>query len=50
ENKKSRCRKGSYEKSIRQSCDVFVDDYDIFQVFRKSLCGNLDSVKLSLEL
>ncbi|CAG8732875.1 8463_t:CDS:1, partial [Racocetra fulgida] len=29
ENEKSRCRKGSYEKSIRQSSDIFsVDDYE----------------------
>ncbi|CAG8495985.1 33660_t:CDS:2 [Racocetra persica] len=37
ENEKSRCRKGSYEKSIRQSSDIFsVDDFEVFQVFRKS--------------
>ncbi|CAG8457555.1 4427_t:CDS:2 [Gigaspora margarita] len=38
ENKKSRCRKGSYEKQIRNSTEFFcVDDYEVFQVFEKLL-------------
>ncbi|CAG8811141.1 35183_t:CDS:2 [Gigaspora margarita] len=37
-NEKSRCRKGSYKKPIRDSKDFFcVDDYEVFQVFEKPL-------------
>ncbi|RIB29419.1 hypothetical protein C2G38_2238949 [Gigaspora rosea] len=41
ENEKSRCRKNSYEKPIRNSTEFFsVDDYEVFQVFRKSILQN----------
>ncbi|CAG8806716.1 31781_t:CDS:2 [Gigaspora margarita] len=37
ENEKSRCRKSSYEKQIRNSTKYFcVDDYEVFQVFKKT--------------
>ncbi|KAF0535460.1 BTB-domain-containing protein [Gigaspora margarita] len=41
ENEKSRCRKSSYEKPIRNNTEFFsVDDYEVFQVFRKSTLQN----------
>ncbi|CAG8524672.1 9002_t:CDS:2 [Gigaspora margarita] len=36
ENERSRCRKCSYEKQIRNSTEFFsVEDYEVFQVFTK---------------